>query len=52
MKNTKLTFTLHVGGKQVDQLTEEQLEKMDQRLSDAMSLYYTANPTEYANLKK
>ena len=52
MKDTKLTVTLHIGGKQVDKLTSEQSERMAQRLSEAMSLYYTAHPTEYANLKK
>jgi hypothetical protein len=52
MKDTKLTVTLHIGGKQVDKLTAEQSERMAQRLSEAMSLYYTAHPTEYANLKK
>ena len=51
MKTKPLTFTIHIGGKQVDKLTEEQLEKMSQRLSEAMSLYYTAHPQEYANLK-
>lgn len=52
MRDTKLTFTLHIGGEQVDKLTEEQLEKMAQKLSDAMSLYYTAHPDEFAKLKK
>ena len=52
MKDTKLTVTLHIGGKQVETLTTEQSERMAQRLSEAMSLYYTAHPTEYANLKK
>lgn len=51
MKNTKLTFTLHIGGKQVDKLTDEQREKMAQRLSEAMSLYYTAHPDEYKKIK-
>ena len=52
MKDTKLTVTLHIGGKQVETLTTEQSERMAQRLSEAMSLYYTAHPTEYNNLKK
>ena len=52
MKDTKLTVTLHIGGKQVETLTTEQSERMAQRLSEAMSLYYTAHPTEYTNLKK
>jgi hypothetical protein len=51
MKGKKLTVTLHIGGKQVDKLTEEQTERMAQRLSEAMSRYYTANPQEYQELK-
>ena len=50
-KDTKLTVTLHIGGKQVDKLTAEQSERMAQRLSDAMSLYYTAHPEEYQQIK-
>ncbi len=52
MKNAPLTVTLHIGEKRIDKLTAEQSERMAQRLSDAMSIYYTAHPTEYANLKK
>lgn len=52
MKDTKLTVTLHIGGKQVDKLTDEQCERMAQRLSEAMSIYYTAHPEEYSKLKK
>ena len=52
MKETKLTVTIHIGGKQVDKLTEEQKERMAQRLSEAMSTYYTAHPEEYAKIKK
>jgi hypothetical protein len=36
---------------QVDSLTEDQKERMAQRLSYAMSLYYTQHPEEYAKLK-
>ena len=52
MSNKALTVTLHIGGKQVDRLTAEQCEGMAQRLSDAMSLYYTAHPREFANLER
>lgn len=52
MKDRKLTVTLHIGGKQVDKLTEEQMDRMAQRLTDAMSLYYTAHPQEFQELKK
>lgn len=50
--NKPLTVTLHIGGKQVDTLTPEQRDRMAQRLSEAMSLYYTAHPEEYKKLKK
>lgn len=52
MKDTKLTVTLHIGGKQVDKLTAEQSERMAERLSETMSLYYTAHPQEFSKLKK
>lgn len=51
MKEKKLTVTLHIGGKQVDKLTPEQTERMAERLSEVMSLYYTANPEEYREIK-
>lgn len=40
MKQKPLTVTVHIGGKQVDRLTTEQLERMSQRLTETMSLYY------------
>ena len=52
MKDTKLTVTLHIGGKQVETLTEEQRDKMAQRLSEAMSLYYTSHADEFRTIKK
>ena len=51
MRDTKLTVTLHIGGKQIDKLTPEQSERMAQRLSEAMSIYYTAHPEEYQKIK-
>jgi hypothetical protein len=50
-KEQKLTCTFFVGGKQVDKLTPEHLEKMSQRLGEVMSIYYTANPNEYRQIK-
>lgn len=50
MKEKKLTVTLHIGGKQVDKLTSEQKDRIAERLSDVMSLYYTANPEEYRKI--
>ena len=52
MKNKPLTVTLHIGGKQVDTLTEEQRQRLSDRLSEAMSLYYTAHPEEYRKIKE
>jgi hypothetical protein len=51
MKSKPLTVTLHIGGKEVERLTEEQACRMAERLSEAMSLYYTANPEEYKEIK-
>lgn len=51
MKQKPLTVTLHVGGKQVDRLTDEQLERMAQRLSETMSRYYSVHPEEYRRIK-
>ena len=50
-KEQKLTCTFFVGGKQVDKLTPEYLDKMAQRLGDVMSIYYTAHSDEYKQLK-
>ena len=52
MKQKPLTVTLHIGGKQVDKLTAEQCERMANRLSEAMSCYYTAHPDEYQRIKQ
>jgi hypothetical protein len=52
MKDKPLTVTLHIGGKQVDKLTSEQCERMAQKLSESMSLYYTAHPEEFKNIKQ
>lgn len=51
MKDKPLTVTLHIGGKQVETLTEEQRERLAQKLSEAMSDYYTAHPEAYRKLK-
>lgn len=46
-----LTVTLHIGGKQIDTLTAEQREKMAQRLTETMSLYYTPRADEFRKIK-
>lgn len=50
-KRSSLTVTLHIGGQQVESLTEEQLDRMAQRLSETMSDYYSIHPDEYARIK-
>lgn len=50
--NKPLTYTFYVGGKQVDKLTDEQCERMAQRISEVLSNYYTAHPEEYLKLLK
>lgn len=50
-KEQKLTCTFFVGGKQVEKLSPEYLDKMAQRLGDVMSIYYTAHLDEYKQLK-
>ncbi len=46
-KQQKLTYTFYIGDKQVDRLPPEYLDKMAQRLGEAMSIYYTKHPDEY-----
>ena len=48
----KLTVTFFIGGKQVDKLTDEQLDRMAERLSKTMSLYYSSHLDEYKELLK
>lgn len=50
-KEQKLTCTFFVGGKQVEKLSPEYLDKMAERLGEVMSVYYTAHLDEYKNLK-
>lgn len=50
-KEQTLTCTYFVGGKQVDRLTEEQCERMAQKVGEVLSIYYTAHPGEYAQIK-
>lgn len=50
-KKKLLTVTLYVGGKQVDTLTPEQRERMCQKLSERMSIYYTAHLDEFLKIK-
>lgn len=47
-----LTCTFFVGGKQIEQFTPEQLDKMAERIGEAMSRYYSVHPEEYRVLFK
>lgn len=49
-KKKELTVTFFVGGNQVDELTPEQAERMANRLSKTMSIYYTAHAEEYQKM--
>ena len=49
--NRPLTVTLHIGGKRIEELTAEQSERMAQKLSETMSIYFTAHPKEYQAMK-
>ena len=51
-KTKPLTVTIYVGGKQVDGLTAEQSERMAQRLSETMSVFYTSHASEYEKISK
>lgn len=43
---TELTVTLHIDGKQVDTLSDQQRQMLSEKLSSAMSVYYTAHDEE------
>lgn len=49
-KQQKLTYSFYVAGVQVDKLTPEHKQKIGERLSEAMSLYYSQHPLEYQKL--
>lgn len=46
-----LTVTLYIGDKQIDKLTDQQCEKMAQKLNETMSRYYSTHIDEYAKIK-
>lgn len=49
-KNKELTVTLFVGGQQVNELTAQQIKKLQEKLEKKMSVYYGAHSEEYARL--
>jgi len=46
-KAKPLTCTFYIGKTQVDRLPEDYLDKMSERLSRTMSVYYTRHPEEF-----
>ena len=52
MKNRPLTVTFHIGGKQVETFSAEQRTRMAEKLSEAISTYYTAHPEEFKKIKE
>jgi ABC-type transporter MlaC component len=51
-KEKPLTCTFFVGGKPIERLTPEQLDRMAERIGEVMSSYYSNHIDEYQNLKK
>lgn len=47
----KLTCTYYIGGRQVDSLTPEYLDKMAQRIGETLSKFYSVHPDEYRKIK-
>lgn len=50
-KAQTLTCTFFVGRERVDKPTDDQVNKMAQKIGEAMSSYYTAHPIEYQKIK-
>jgi hypothetical protein len=50
-KEKPLTCTFFVGGKPIERLTPEQLDRMAERIGEVMSSYYSNHVDEYLNLK-
>jgi hypothetical protein len=50
-KARKLSFTLYLGDKQIDKLTDEQWAKMAENLRQTMTTYYLGHPEEAEKIK-
>lgn len=50
-KEKPLTCTFFVGGKPIERLTPEQLDRMAERIGEVMSSYYSNHVDEYRNLR-
>lgn len=46
----KLTVSIHIGGERVETLTEEQRDRIAEKVSKVMSLYYSNHPEEYLKI--
>ena len=46
MKDKPLTVTFHLGGKQIDKLTDDEKKRIAQRISIGMTSYYEEHPSE------
>lgn len=51
-KKNELTVTFFVGGKQVNELSATQIEKMKNRLEQTVNLYYSSHLDEYKKITK
>ena len=49
-KNKEITVTLFVGGQQVNELTTQQIEKIQEKFENKLSAYYSVHIEEYARL--
>ena len=50
-RNKPLTVVLYYKGEQVETLPQEARDRISDRLTEAMSTYYTAHPEEYSAVK-
>ena len=51
-KAQTLTCTFYVGRERVEKLTDDQVNRMAQKIGEAMSSYFTAHPDEYQKIKR
>lgn len=49
-KKKEITVTLFVGGQQVNELTTQQIKKLQEKLEKKTSAYYSLHIEEYARL--
>ena len=49
-KKKDLTVTLYVGGRQINELTTHQIEKLKEKLEKKISTYYSLHLEEYTRI--